>query len=231
MAVRRVLDLSTFDGRLLDGLIFCRKVYALFDQIKNGPDGVERLRMLKTKIDKRLSEELIPFAHYIQARYREGYRLKVRWFAGSQSYDGTILGSGLLVEHGQKPKKLIAEITNSMHPNDYLVREKINEGGACFGPKGISRDKRTGEIISEPYVNKDGELVFDLADQIMDCLKNKSAKRYPPETVLIINCIANTLIDEPEWRDAIERVKRAQLHSSFREVVLIDRRLPRVTTL
>jgi hypothetical protein len=153
VATNRRLDLAIFDGRLMDGLLFCRRVYDLFDQIRNSPGGVERLRMLKTKTEKRLTEELIPFAHYIQARYREGFRMKVRWFAGSQPYDGIALCSGVLVEHGQKPKKLIVGITNSMHEHDYLVREQVNQGGVSFGPKAISRDKKTGKIISKPYVN------------------------------------------------------------------------------
>lgn len=50
------LDLSAFDGRLLDGLNFCRKVYLLFEQIKAGPDGTTRLRMRPAKVEKRLIE-------------------------------------------------------------------------------------------------------------------------------------------------------------------------------
>jgi hypothetical protein len=37
------LDLSTFEDQLLDGLDFCRKVYDLFDQVRNGPDGIAKL--------------------------------------------------------------------------------------------------------------------------------------------------------------------------------------------
>jgi hypothetical protein len=114
------LDLSTFDGKLLDGLFFCRLVYDLFDQIQNGPDGVERLRLRKTKTDKRLVEELLPLAAYVQARYRPVLRLKVRWLGGSQPYDAILLSSGGLVSHGMAPRRIPIEITGSMHPKRIL---------------------------------------------------------------------------------------------------------------
>jgi hypothetical protein len=88
------LDLSTFDGRLLDGLNFCRDVYELFNQTRASPGGIGKLRLRPSKNEKRLIEELIPLARYVQARYREGRRIKVRWLSGSQPYKaGRINGS------------------------------------------------------------------------------------------------------------------------------------------
>ena len=63
MGTQRQLDLSTFDGRLMDGLSFCRKVYDLFEQRSQEPGGVAKLRLRPTKNEKRLIEELIPLAH------------------------------------------------------------------------------------------------------------------------------------------------------------------------
>src|ERR1700693_2767849 len=100
MPPKKPLELSTFDGRLMDGLTFCRKGCAVFEQIKTGPDGTARLRLRSSKSEKRLIEELIPLARYVQARYREGRRIKVRWFAGSQSYDGWLLSAGAIVDRG-----------------------------------------------------------------------------------------------------------------------------------
>jgi hypothetical protein len=68
MPKREPLNLSTFDDKLLDGLDFCRKVYDFFDQTQGSPDGVAKLRLRPTKNEKRLVEELIPIAHYVQAR-------------------------------------------------------------------------------------------------------------------------------------------------------------------
>ncbi len=96
MSKKKQLDLSTFDDQLLDGLDFCRNVYDLFDQIRNGPEGIARIRLRQAKMEKRLVEELIPIARYVQARYRKGRRIKVRWFGGSQLYDAILWSSGLL---------------------------------------------------------------------------------------------------------------------------------------
>jgi hypothetical protein len=215
------LDLSTFDGLLLNGLDFCQKVYDLFDQVRAGPDGVARLRLRSTKLEKRLIEELLPIAGYVQARYRVGRRIKVRWFSGSQPYDAILWSSGGLVEYRVAPRRLFVEVTMSVHPNEHLSRRLLHERGGSFGVKGISRDKNTGNIISEPHVHTSDGLVADLAEQILGRLKSKSAKGYSQGTVLIVNCVTDGLILESEWNAAIERVKKAQAHLAFREVFLI----------
>ncbi|MGO9590666.1 MAG: hypothetical protein ACLP3K_11565 [Candidatus Acidiferrales bacterium] len=231
MPKRKQLDLSTFDGQLLDGLDFCRKVYDLFDQVRGGPDGISKLRLRPTKNEKRLIEELIPIARYIQARYREGRRIKVRWFSGSQPYDAILWSSGALVEHRAAPRKLFLEVTTSVHQNEHLARRLLHERGGSFGVKGISRDKETGDIVSKPHVRTNDELATDLAGQILERLKSKRDKHYPSGTVLIVNCVPNSLILDSEWNDAIERVTKAQAHQPFREVFLIETVMSHSTTL
>lgn len=222
MPIRQPLDISTFDGQLLDGLDFCRKVYGLFDQVSAGPEGIAKLRLRPTKAEKRLIEELLPIAGYVQARYRVGRRIKVRWFSGSQPYDAVLWSSGGLVAHRMAPRKLFVEVTTASHQNEYLARHLLHEKGGSFGVKGISRDKKTGTITSKPTVHTPDELALDLSVQIIERLKSKSAKNYSPGTVLIINCVPNSLILDPEWKDAIERVTQAEAHLAFREVFLIE---------
>jgi len=231
MPTGQQLDLSTFDGQLLDGLDFCRKVYDLFDQVRRGPDGIAKLRLRPTKKEKRLLEELIPIARYVQARYREGRRIRVRWFSGAQSYDAILWSSGALVEHREAPRKLFVEVTTCVHQNEYLARRLLHEQGGSFGVKGISRDKEAGNIVSKPHVHTKDELATDLAGQMLERLKSKSNKQYPPGTVLVINCIPNGLILDREWNDAIERVSKAQAHLAFREVFLLETVMSHSTTL
>lgn len=231
MRAKQRMSLSTFDGQLLDGLDFCRKVYDLFDQVRNGPDGVAKLRLRPTATEKKLVEELIPIARYIQARYREGRRIKVRWINGSQPYDAILWSSGWLVKHRMAPRKLFVEVTTSVHQNDHLVRTLLHEGGVSFGVKGISRDKQSHKIESKPYVHTNDELQRDLACQIVQRLQSKGSKRYSPGTALIMNCIANGLILASEWNDAIERVRKAQSDLGFREVFLIEAVTSLTTTL
>ena len=223
------IGLSPIDGQLLDGLDFCRRVYDLFDQISQGPDGKGRLRLRRLKSDKRLVEELLPLARYIQARYREGRKIKVRWFSGSQPYDAVLWSSGSLVNSSGVPRRIFVEITTSVHPNDPDQRRLLHERGGSFGVRGISREGTT--IVSRPYVFSEGDNAKELAAQIVARLTAKADKTYPPQTVLIVNCITNCLILEDEWQDAIEQVKKAAPKIAFREVFLLDMLASRTTTL
>jgi hypothetical protein len=156
MAKRKRLSLSTFDNRLLDGLNSCRQVYAFLDQVKNRPGGIESLRLLKTKEDKRLVEELLPIAQYIQTHYSAWHRIRIRWLSGSQHYDARLYSSGILVENGLLTKRSLLEVTTSTDKRQHLVRELINSGGISFGVKGISRDAKTRKIISNAKASRRG---------------------------------------------------------------------------
>lgn len=231
MAQEPHIDLSTIDSQLLDGLDFCGKVYDVFDQINREPNGKRRLRLRQSKTDKRLVEELLPLARYIQTRYQVGRRIKIRWLSGSQPYDAILWSSGSLVEHRDAPRKTVVEVTTSVHPNEYLVRELLHQRGGSFGVKGIHRERKTGIIVSKPYVFSGGENAKALAEQILERLGAKASKAYPSTAVLIVNCVPNCLILEDEWIDAIEQVKNAKPSIPFREVFLLDMLMSHTTTL
>lgn len=215
------IDLATIDDHLLDGLDFCRKVYDLFDQICREPEGKSRLRLRKTKAHKRLVEELLPLARYVQARYQAGRRIKVRWLSGSQSYDAVLWSSGSLVEHGDAPRRVFVEITRSVHRNDSDSRRLLDQRGSSFGVRGIHRERK--DIVSEPYVFSGGENAKDLAELILTSLNLKANKAYPTSTVLVVDCVPTiSLLFEDEWKDAIEQVRLAKPSIPFREVFLLD---------
>jgi hypothetical protein len=130
------LDLAAIDNQLLDGLEFCTRVYDLFDRARKQPDGIASLRLRPSNIEKRLIEELIPIARYLQARYHEGRRIKVRWLSGSQPYDAVLWSSGELVKRNIAARKLLVEATTSVHQNNYLARQLLHEGGPVFGVEG-----------------------------------------------------------------------------------------------
>ena len=116
MGRRKALGLSALDDKLLDGLRFCTKVYDLFDQIRSEPDGLGKIRLLSTKREKRLLEELIPITQYIQARYHVGNRMKVRWLSGSQPYDAIIWTPLPMINKGGTPRKITLEVTTIVVP-------------------------------------------------------------------------------------------------------------------
>ena len=90
--------LADFDNHLMNGLDFCKKAYGLFEQIRRSSNGIERLRLRKGKLEKKLVEELLPIARYIQARYSHGRHMKVLWKDGTQNYDARLLSTGALVD-------------------------------------------------------------------------------------------------------------------------------------
>lgn len=155
----------------------------------------------------------------------------MRWFGGSQPYDAILWFSGALVKHGAAPRKAFIEVTTSVHQNEHLARRLLHERGGSFGVKGISQDKKTGEIVSKPHVHSNDELATDLAGQIVERLKSKSNKQYPSGTVLIVNCVPNSLILDSEWCEAINRVINTQVHLAFREVFLLESVMSHSTTL
>lgn len=231
MKTSKALDLSLIDGRRQDGLLFCRRAYKLLERIQKEPNGISRLRHRGAKLEKRLIEEVLPLARYIQMSYREGLHIDVQWFSGSQRYDAILFLSGGLVKHGMAPARVLVEVTTSVHPNDHLRREILDEGRPSFGVKGLSRDAKTRKVLSRPVGYRNSELANDLAEQVLSRLTDKSTKQYPPGTVLLINCETDTLILEDEWNDAVELVKDAKAHIGFREVNLIDAKTKRIATL
>src|SRR5450631_2026315 len=110
-----------------------------------------------------------------------------------------LLSSGALIERRMYLRKLFIEVTTSVHQNEHLARRLLHERGGSFGIKGVSRNKSTGDIVSKPYAYDGSELASDLASQILARLKSKASKNYSPGTVLIINCIPNTLILDSDW--------------------------------
>lgn len=217
-----ICTLADFDNHLMNGLDFCKKAYGLFEEISRSPNGVERLRLRKGKLEKELIEELLPIARYIQARYSHGRQLKVRWKDGTQNYDARLLSSGSLVDVHLSPKGQYVEVTTAVHENNHIARSISNKNGHVFGVKGIHKDPQTGEYMSQPYVYTNHELSEDLAKKILERITAKNKIRYPTNTTLIIQCFLDTLFFEDEWEYAIKKVKDSGVQHRFREIFMFD---------
>ena len=146
----------------------------------------------------------------------------MRWLGGSQPYDGKLLSSGATVDQGLAPRDVFVEITTSTHQKAHLVREVLHERGFSFGAKGMQKHPKTGDVESTPYAEIGDSRQADLAAQIIARLQDKSAKGYPPDTVLIIYCVPNGPLSEEEWKDAVARVERSQPPHTFSEVFLVE---------
>jgi hypothetical protein len=213
--------LDEFNGQLLDGLTFCSKVYALFEQVRSAADGPSRLRMRPSRLEKKLLEELLPICKYVQAGYRPGRYISVRWMDGSQTFDAQVVQHGAYVTENYYPAAGHLEVTCAVHPNEHLSRELLETKGGTFGLEGIRRLK-SREIESVPVGYSNKEFIGVFSKIVLTEIGKKAKKPYPENTVLIVQCTLNTLYMPDEWSSLIELVKEGLPTTQFREIYLYD---------
>jgi hypothetical protein len=228
MAVR---GLERFDGRLLDGLVFCATVYSTFEELHSSVGGLEELRLLTSIRAKRLQEELLPIARYIQSRYGPGSRLRVRWEGGNQLYDAFLLGSGLEFERRPLPRREYIEVTTAAHKNDYLVREQLHRQGYTWGGRTAVRNRTTHEVTSEPAVYEQNERLAEHVGIIAAAINAKAVKPYPKPVSLLVRCIFSLPILDDEWTHIVQTLRTREPQHAFREIVLLDHVGNRCTSL
>ena len=213
--------LAQFDGRLLDGLVFCAEVYALFERIRAEPGGVERIRLRPTITEKRLMEELLPICRYLQTYYRLGRYISVRWVNGSQSYDAELHQQGWYVDQGYYKPHAYLEATCAMHENEHWIRKLLNEGKPAYAPEGIEKQRRQ-PVQSKPVVFTNDEHVLGFAPLIVSLIRKKCEIPYPEYTSLVVQCHLNSLYTPEEWQLLVSMVERELRSTPFREVLLFD---------
>ncbi len=226
-----IRGLEPLDGKLLDGLSFCAVAYDILDGIQAEPGGLEEIRLLRTSRAKKMVEEILPIAAYVQARYGPGLELRVRWRGGSQQHDARLLCSGVKAEYLRMPAVQHLEITTAVHPNEYLVREHLHREGFSFSPHGTRRDAITKHTVSTPTVRSGDEAQRELADRVRSGILAKAAKAYPPNTSLIVRCVVNAPVLDDEWDQVVRLLRNDDCPKRFREVVLMEPISGRVTSL
>lgn len=211
-------DLSQFDNRLMNGLLFCKRTYDLYHKIRNDPDGESRIRLRKGKLEKKLLEELIPIARYIQSRYYQGRQIKIRWIDGGQNYDAKIL-----VDEGFGSNPQFLEVTTVVHKYDHYKRKMIDEGLPTFGVKGILLEQKPKREKSEPYIYSKDEFQRNLSLGILNRIKSKNSINYPENTILVIQCFLDRgPITKAEWLDTTKKLESGTTNHKFFEVFVFE---------
>ncbi len=213
--------LAQFDGILMDGLEFCSKVYALYESIRSTSDGASRFRRRPTNLEKKLLEELLPICRYVQASYRPGRYMAVRWIDGNQQYDAELIQRGAYVSENYYPASAFIEVTCTMHPNEYLSRELLDTKGRAFGLNGMRRLKN-GDIESVPVGYSNRDFVESYAALVRDRVATKAGKPYPKDTTLIVECTLNMPYLPDEWTDLMARIQPTLHRAPFREIYFYD---------
>lgn len=215
------VDLSPLNGILIDGLEFCAKIYAIFEHIRNETDGINRLRLRNTSIEKKLLEELLPICRYIQTYYRLGRYISVRWIDGNQSFDAELHQKGYYINKGYYPALAHLEVTTAMHENEHWIWKLLSQGKGAFAPEGIQKLKRK-PVQSEPVVFTNTEHVERFVPIIIGQITKKAEIPYPADTSLIIQCSLNSLYTGDDWDLLALEVKRQMPNHKFREVLMFD---------
>lgn len=213
--------LAQFDGVLLDGLDFCAKVYSLFESIRSTSDGPSRMRRRPTRVEKRLLDELLPICTYVQASYRPGRYMSVRWIDGNQQCDAELQQRGAYVTENYYPAESFLEVTCTMHPKEYLSRELLDTKGGAFGVEGIRRLK-DGNIESVPVSYKNRDFVDSYAKLLRARISTKAKQPYPANTTLIVQCTLNMPYTPDEWAHLLACVEPSITAAPFREIYLYD---------
>jgi hypothetical protein len=211
--------LADFHNKQMDGLEFCSKVYALYESIRNAPDGVTRMRMRPSSLEKKLLEELLPICKYVQASYRPGRYISVRWVHGNQAYDAEVRQRGAYVGPNLYPETGFLEVTCAMHPNEHLSRHLLEQQATSFGLDGLRR-LRGGKIESVPVVQKNKDFVYSYSKLLLEQVIKKASVSYPDNTTLIVQCSLNYPYMPDEWELLLSEVEARLSETSFREIYL-----------
>lgn len=180
------------------------------------------MRMRAGEVEKKIVEELLPICRYVQAHYGPGRYISVKWVNGSQHFDAVVHQSGSFVDHGQFPSTAHLEVTGAVHPNDYLSRELIDNGGVAFGVEGVQRLPKTREIRSRPIIRTNLDFVDSFCSIVMTQIARKALIDYPADTTLIVQCTLNTLYTPDEWQTLAVRVREALPAHKFGEIFMYD---------
>lgn len=216
-------ELSNFDSKNLDGLDFCAKVYTLFEDIRNRPNGISNLRLKSTRLEKKIIEELLPICKYIQSKYRAGRYITVCWVDGNQNYDASVSEKGYYIEQGNYPEHSYLEVTCAMHPNEFLGRELLEKEGFTYGYNGLKRNK-DNSIESLPVSYTGLSFVKEDSEYILNSIKKKCRYKntYPDKTTLVVQAFLSTIYSIDEWKKLVEYVQESLPPSLFKEIFIYE---------
>lgn len=223
-----IRGLEALDGRALDALEFCARAYAIFDAVRNAPGGISELRLRSSPRAKRLMEEILPIASYVQAKHGAALRIRVTWHGGNQNYDAFVQSAGARAERGEVRERYYLEVTTAGHQNDYLVRENVDSTGGSFAPKRTKRVPGTKRIVSEPSVYSNHEREIEAIDHIDKIVAKKRRKDYPTPTVLLVQCSIFSPVLDDEWDYVVTTLSGNREYRPFKEVYILEPNTPRL---
>jgi hypothetical protein len=157
----------------------------------------------------------------VQASYRPGRYISVRWVDGNQQCDAEIRQRGAYVGQHLYPAKGYLEVTCTMHPKEHLKRELLEKKGGGFGLEGIRRLKG-GDIESVPVGYSNMDFVDAYSELLLKQVAKKTKAPFPGNTTLIVQCTLNMPYMPEEWALLLSKVQPTLSKTQFREIYLYD---------
>ncbi len=159
-------------------------------------------------IAKKLKDEIIPISLYLQHVGNDLENLKIIWKKGSQKGDAQVFDE----------KWLMLEVTTARHPNEYLVRHRINQSGGSFTADGLT--KNNSGIESKPVALGYYENIERYQDLIRERIAKKSEDYRGCTIRLIVHVIQDGLILDDEIEEIEKRFSSFQLPGNIEHVFI-----------
>lgn len=215
LASMSIKGLEPIDGVWLLAEEFRERCFSRLLTLKSEQGGREELLRLSTPRAKKLSEELMPIAAYADFHRRDDF--EIRWLGGCQGYDAEIRSRNpALPEH--------LEVTIAVPGNEHLYRENSANAGRSFSAKGITRDRKTRQLISVPVVEEHSDYLRELQGLVQSVVEAKLKKSYPTSTSLIVQFRLDRVLLRHEFDDIAQRLRTTPVDPDmrFREVLVIE---------
>jgi len=155
-----------------------------FEELGSSESGVGDLR-LGVGLAKPLAEEVYPLAIFALKKYGEANYIKISPVIGSQNYDAVV------TDNSHFPASVsYIEVTQAHEGEERHLRDMyLNEHGfvPAHGPVTKKGTKKKGMSISAEFK---AESVPEMArrelDKVLDAVRRKEGKDYPPDTSLLV---------------------------------------------
>jgi hypothetical protein len=204
-----------------------RHIHAEYGKTKEGRDA---MRLHRQPCLKKLCEEVWPLANYAKLFFEHRSGVTFVSVIGNQPCDAFLREdeSGEIRCYFEISQALHGESGDPKHPG-YQERLRMEhlcqEGHVQQTGRPLTRDPRTKRVVKqEPEADIAVDRVAQTVEAIRLAIQAKAEKRYPPNTVLIVEFDESLLQHQEGHREKLDAAARSELcalASGFSELALV----------
>jgi hypothetical protein len=155
----------------------------------------------KSESSKLLIEESLPIAKLAISLKQPGLKIEVEAFDDDREEDGFITESGF------RSNKFPVQVTHCYSYPQALRDEELALTGSTFGAGPITRDKKSGKVVSEAGAQDTGAHISELIEDIAFVFEKKNNKNYATKMVLVISFCEVKLAGLSQWVLLFDQLK------------------------